>query len=46
MTADSPPRDPFERFLLWLRDLLHAVRVRIDALITRIVLTLTPGTGV
>ena len=38
--------DPFDRFLAWLTELLRRVRARLDAMVARIVLTLTPGTGV
>ena len=43
---DSLDPDPFDRFLLWLRGLLEALRAQVDRLIARIVLTVTPGTGV
>ena len=46
MVDAAPPEDPFDRFLRWLHALLHALRVRIDAIVARIVLTITPGTGV
>lgn len=42
----SDASDPFERFLQWLKQLLAEVRKRVDELVARIVLTLTPGTGV
>ncbi len=46
MPRDRSAEDPFDRFLRWLKALLAAVRRRLDAIVARLVLTVTPGTGV
>ena len=42
----EPHADPFDRFLHWLKDLLRALKAALDRVVARVVLTLTPGTGV
>ncbi|GEM_PF-2986111 len=46
MVDDRLNESPFDRFLRWLHALLAAIRRQVDKLVARVVLTVTPGTGI